>query len=266
MSADSLCRRDFSRLSLAAVGGLIAGSEVLAQEPPPIVDPNAGPSKPATEPERVPGDAKKDPPAADVKEEVYDDAAELAKRQKQREELAKKKNVIDDKKPKEVHICRGLNTCAGKGKTGDNKCAGQGDCATTLAAPHECATGNACRNQGGCGPTAGKNQCAGFGDGSVPILEEEWPRLRKDFEYKMARLKIKVGKAPLSANEINWIRRKEEADAKAIAEMERKKQEELDKKNGKGRDDQKTPKPKDEKDSTDVLDDITGGNRKGDKK
>lgn len=265
MSVNPLDRRDFSRLSLAAVGGLMAGSAAIAQEPPPIVDPNAGPPKPATEPKRDAADAKKEPPAADVKEEVYDDAAELAKRQKQREELAKKKNVLDDKKPKEVHICRGLNTCAGKGKTGDNKCAGQGDCATTLAAPHECATGNACRNQGGCGPTAGKNQCAGYGDGSVPILEEEWPRLRKDFEYKMARLKIKVGKAPLSANEIKWIRRKEEADAKAIAEMERKMQEELDKKYGKGSDDKKAPKPKDERDSADVLDDITGG-KKDDKK
>jgi hypothetical protein len=259
MSVNPLDRRDFSRLSLAAVGGLMAGSAAIAQEPPSIVDPNAGAPKPATEPRRDAADAKKEPPAPEVKEEVYDDAAELAKRQKKREEMAKKEKLIEDKKPKEVHICRGLNTCEGKGKSGDNKCAGQGDCATTLAAPHECTTGNACRNQGGCNGMAGKNRCAGYGEGAVPILEEEWPQLRKEFEAKMARLKKKIGKAPLSHREVEWARRKQEADAKWLAEIEAKKKEEADKKNGKRRDDE--PNPKDANDTTDVLDDVTGGNR-----
>jgi hypothetical protein len=113
-----------------------------------------------------------------------------------------------------------LNTCKGKGKGADNKCAGQGQCATAPGAPHECATGNHCKGQGGCGPTAGKNQCNGQGDGSVPLLEEEWPRLRAEFEARMKRLKRTIGKAPLSENEVEWNRRKDAADAKAIADAE----------------------------------------------
>ena len=34
----------------------------------------------------------------------------------------------------ELHLCRGLNECKGKGKSGDNDCRGQGTCATAKAA------------------------------------------------------------------------------------------------------------------------------------
>jgi hypothetical protein len=254
MSAGPVDRRDFSRLSLAVMGGLVAGSKALGQEPPPIADPVAPPLKPVVPP-------KNDRPTSDDDEKPAD--ADATKSEQDKAAAAKRKK--DEEKPKEIHICRGLNTCKGKGASGENNCAGQGTCATTPAAPHECTTCNACRNQGGCGELAGKNQCAGYGEGAVPILEEEWPRLRKEFEYKMTRLKRKIGKAPLSSREVEWIRRKEEADAKWLAEIEAKKQEELAKKNGKGKDDKKDKKndeKKDEKDSTDVLDDLTGGKGK----
>ncbi|RIK73266.1 MAG: hypothetical protein DCC68_25180, partial [Planctomycetota bacterium] len=129
-----------------------------------------------------------------------------------------------EEKPKEIHICRGLNTCAGKGASGDNKCAGQGTCATTPNAPHECATGNACKGQGGCGATAGKNQCAGYGNGHVPLTEEDWPRLRREFENRMRRLKRQFGNAPPSTVEQESDARKAAADAKALAEAEAQRQ------------------------------------------
>ncbi len=46
------------------------------------------------------------------------------------------------------NVCRGLNTCSGKGK-GEHTCAGQGSCAT--AAAHACNGMNDCKGQGGCG-------------------------------------------------------------------------------------------------------------------
>src|SRR4029077_14327539 len=57
-----------------------------------------------------------------------------------------KPKAKDPKKPallQEPHICRGLNTCKGKGKGGKNDCAGQGNCATAKA--HSCGGENDCR-------------------------------------------------------------------------------------------------------------------------
>lgn len=222
MSGKSLDRRDFSRLSLAAFGGAVTGATALAQNrprpiapPKPVVPPPTTPKPPATKPE-----AAADPRTTDAKNADPKTADAKSADAKAKEAADAKKK--EDKKPKEIHICRGLNTCKEKGKSGTNKCAGRGDCATTPGAPHECATGNLCKGQGGCGPTAGKNQCNGLGDGSVPILEEEWPRLRAEFEARMKRLKRPFGPAPLSEAEQEWQRRKEEADAKAIAEAQAK--------------------------------------------
>src|SRR5260370_7055674 len=44
----------------------------------------------------------------------------------------------------EKHVCRGLNTCKGKAKGGDNSCAGMGNCATVDA--HSCKGKNACKS------------------------------------------------------------------------------------------------------------------------
>jgi len=51
--------------------------------------------------------------------------------------------------PAEVHVCRGLNTCAGKGYGGTGTQPGDGTCAT--ADPHVCAGQNVCAHQSGCG-------------------------------------------------------------------------------------------------------------------
>jgi hypothetical protein len=91
----------------------------------------------------------------------------------------------------EPHVCRGLNTCKGKGAGGTNQCAGQGQCAT--AAHHTCHKENACKGQGGCGSTAGLNACKGQGECAVPLSDGTWAKVRAAFEKEAAAAGIKIG-------------------------------------------------------------------------
>jgi hypothetical protein len=93
------------------------------------------------------------------------------------------------------HVCRGINTCKNKGKTGTtNDCAGQAHCATVTA--HDCNGMNACKGQGGCGETPGQNECKGKGGCEVPLSDKTWPKARKRFEELMAKAGKKFGDAP----------------------------------------------------------------------
>lgn len=92
------------------------------------------------------------------------------------------------------HTCRGLNTCKGKGKGGDNSCAGTGNCATAEA--HSCKGDNACKGQGGCGEHPGENSCKGQGGCDVPLKEKTWKKARKAFEAQMKKAGKTVGEAP----------------------------------------------------------------------
>jgi hypothetical protein len=93
------------------------------------------------------------------------------------------------------HICRGINTCKNKGKTGTtNECAGQGSCATASA--HDCQGQNACRGQGGCGEHPGENECKGKGACEVPLKDATWTKARKKFEEVMTAAGKKFGAAP----------------------------------------------------------------------
>jgi hypothetical protein len=96
----------------------------------------------------------------------------------------------------EPHICRGLNTCKGKGKGGKNKCAGQGACATVKA--HTCAGDNECKGLGGCGKTPGENACKGKGSCGVPMEmgKKAWLTARKSFETALKKAGKKFGPAP----------------------------------------------------------------------
>lgn len=95
---------------------------------------------------------------------------------------------------KEPHVCRGLNTCKGKGADKKNACAGQGACAT--AKKHDCSGQNACKGQGGCGQHVGENSCEGKGGCSVPLMDKAWKKTRKRFEDLMKKEGKKVGPAP----------------------------------------------------------------------
>jgi hypothetical protein len=62
---------------------------------------------------------------------------------------------------KDLHICKGMNDCKGKG-----------GCASD-AAKHSCKGKNECKGLGGCGASAngcaGKNECKGKGGCAVPV-------------------------------------------------------------------------------------------------
>jgi hypothetical protein len=95
---------------------------------------------------------------------------------------------------KDVHLCRGLNDCKGKGKGGDNDCRGQGACAT--AKEHACGTMNDCKGLGGCGDTAGANDCAGKGGCHVPLMDAAWDTVRKRMETEWKAKELTFGEAP----------------------------------------------------------------------
>ena len=96
------------------------------------------------------------------------------------------------------HVCRGLNTCRGKGKGVMNACAGQGACAT--ARSHTCHRGNDCRGQGGCGEKPGENTCRGRGACYVPLQPIIWTKARKRFEELMTKQGKAFGPAPPRAS------------------------------------------------------------------
>src|SRR6266478_524912 len=92
------------------------------------------------------------------------------------------------------HVCRGINTCKGKGKDKKNECAGQGICA--VAKEHTCHKENECKGQGGCGKSPGENKCKGMGECGVPLSDKTWEKARKRFEELMKKKDKKFGPAP----------------------------------------------------------------------
>jgi len=154
MSKKNLTRRDFTALSAAAMGGILAAGAIgcdSGTKPAPV--------SPADDQSSSEGDGSSD------------ETSTVAK-----------------------HACRGLNECKGKGKTGENQCAGAGECAT--AASHVCAGHNGCKNQGGCGDTPGANECAGKGGCAVPMEGSMWEKARKLFEERMKEEGVEVNPAP----------------------------------------------------------------------
>lgn len=117
----------------------------------------------------------------------------------------------------ELHVCQGLNSCAGHGVNGSGTMPGDGDCATIN---HTCQSSNDCRSQGGCGfPgqatvngaqnvfTPGENSCKGLGGCASPISVWQvfsdkggaldgkyvWCEARSLFEQRMKSLNMKYG-------------------------------------------------------------------------
>jgi hypothetical protein len=109
---------------------------------------------------------------------------------------AEDKKAASEKSPllNDPHVCRGLNTCKGKGADKKNSCAGTGQCAT--AAHHGCGSQNECKGQGGCGSHPGENACKEKGECSVPMHSSAWKKARARYEELMKAAGKKFGKAP----------------------------------------------------------------------
>jgi hypothetical protein len=165
---NDLTRRDFTRLSMAALGGMVAGTLAGCQ----AAKTTGGGKGKGEEKGEEKGKEKGEEKDKDGQAKTEPDTAYLVQ---------------------EPHVCRGLNTCKGKGKGGKNACAGQGACATAKA-DHSCAGMNECKGQGGCGTTPGQNACKGQGKCSVPLKNEAvWKKARAAFEKAY---KAKEGKEP----------------------------------------------------------------------
>lgn len=167
MNRNELSRRDFTRLSAAAFGGLVAGAAAGCS--------GRGGNEPAGQGASTPEEA----PAAGAP------AAETSAGSKEPSVAY----LLD-----EPHVCRGLNTCANKGRSGENQCAGQGTCAT-VGIDHQCGQQNQCKGQGGCGGHYGQNACKGLGGCGVP-LRHGWEEARAAFEKAMNDAGKEVGAAP----------------------------------------------------------------------
>jgi hypothetical protein len=87
---------------------------------------------------------------------------------------------MSELKTTELHVCMGLNSCKNAGYSGNNDCAGKGDCSTAVG--HPCHTLNSCKGQGGCGLFGtteefchpGQNECRYQGSCGVPILDSRF--------------------------------------------------------------------------------------------
>jgi hypothetical protein len=166
MRPEEFTRRDFYRLSTAALCGLIAGTTLgcgdQGTKPPTKTATNSDAAPPAAAPAKAAG---KDAVAAT---------------------------------PVALHACRGLNECKGLGKSHKNDCAGKGDCYTVK---HTCVGQNDCKYQGGCGGENGLNDCKGKGGcGHFPIAENDvWKKARAAFESRRKTAGKTVGPAPAPA-------------------------------------------------------------------
>ncbi|MGQ0632988.1 MAG: hypothetical protein ACT4QC_00095 [Planctomycetaceae bacterium] len=160
METSDVNRRDFHRLTLAAVGGLLAGGAAGCgtEDPKPAKSSASGLSA----------------GSSDAQAESF--ATEIAA------------VAIEN------HVCRGLNACRNQGASGENDCAGQGTCATVEK--HSCGRDNQCKGQGGCGTTAVQNDCKGQGHCGVPLMPNAWEQARRIFEAKLKRQKKSFGSAP----------------------------------------------------------------------
>jgi hypothetical protein len=173
MKRIELNRRDFTKLTVAAFGGIVAGTTIGCGDGDGSGDAAGtgdgtgdGPEGSGTTDESTSteGDGGGDPVAS------------------------------TDLLLSEPHVCRGLNACAGMGKNKENDCAGTSACYT--AGKSGCHGDNACKGQGGCDDTAGMNACDGKGNCGVPLKPDTWDKARANLKAALAKKDKPLGKAP----------------------------------------------------------------------
>ena len=197
-------RRDFTSMLALAFSGLVTGvtsafSEAQGQNRPPP-PPNEGEikirlKKPPGNQETQEAPVRQAPPDQQPLEQT------------RRPQQGKAKPVDESNLLlREPHVCRGLNTCRGKGADGRNACAGQGVCAT--ADHHKCKGNNQCRGLGACEEGVwpqhqpeypGENTCRGKGGCQVPMYPDRmqmWHKARNRFVALMQDVGQRVGNPP----------------------------------------------------------------------
>ena len=124
MKKSEFNRRDFNRLTAAAMGGLMTGAVVGCSGAP------------------ADGEGDADGDGGDNAAAQLDDSLLLA----------------------EPHVCRGLNACMNHGASGENACAGQGACATAdaheCATLNKCKGQGGCGESAGRNACDTKGKCA----------------------------------------------------------------------------------------------------------
>ncbi len=166
MKKNQLTRRDFTKLTMAAFGGVVAGSAIGCGKDDATTTTTTDTGTAATTDDTG--------AAGTTPAEGEGAVAGVAK-----------------------HACRGLNSCKNQGASGENACAGQGTCATVM---HECAGQNDCKYLGGCGSDPAANECKGMGSCAVPIKKDViWEEARKAFEARMKAQNKEFGEAPAAA-------------------------------------------------------------------
>lgn len=124
MNSNELDRRDFHRLAMAALGGIVAGTSSGCGQ----------------------GGGDKG-------------GVSIPKNESAATTLSEAEQLIID----EPHVCRGLNSCKGLGRGKDNACAGQGTCATMADAEcggnNKCKGQGGCGELPGMNSCEGKGAC-----------------------------------------------------------------------------------------------------------
>ena len=161
MPSQGLDRREFHQLTLAVLGGVVAGTTIGCGNR--LETPKSTISQPSSLSDKPTG---KMTLSARAEEEILN----------------------------EPHTCRGLNSCKGLGRDKENACAGQGTCASIADAA--CSGQNDCHGQGGCGSNPGMNECKGQGGCSVPLMGMAWETARNAFELAMTKNNKNYGSAP----------------------------------------------------------------------
>ena len=180
-----LTRRKVCQLTATALGGLVAGALLRGAVKRGDAPANgvAGASK------SEPNASTKPASATDAPDAAEKGVAEIAALDAAAPEGIQPSLILND-----PHVCRGLNTCKGKGKGGANSCAGQGACATVDS--HACNGLNDCKGHGGCGDFPGQNACKGKGACAVKMKKETWTKAREVFEHLMSLKQKPVGQPP----------------------------------------------------------------------
>ncbi len=180
-------RRRVCQLTATALGGLIAGALLRGAVKRGDAPANGG---------GVAGAGKSEPNASTKPSSATEvpDAAEKGVAEIEALDAAAPEGIQPSLILNDPHVCRGLNTCKGKGKGGTNSCAGQGACATVES--HACNGLNDCKGHGGCGEFPGQNACKGKGACAVKMKKETWTKAREVFEHLMSLKHKPVGQPP----------------------------------------------------------------------